>query len=72
MSQVGRVLIYGMRFYRQLISPWLGNNCRFYPSCSSYGEEAISKKGVLKGMVLLVVRLFKCHPFHSGGLDPVE
>ncbi|MDP3920099.1 MAG: membrane protein insertion efficiency factor YidD [Candidatus Omnitrophota bacterium] len=72
MSRVSQALVYGIRAYRQLISPWLGNHCRFYPSCSSYGEEAIVKKGASKGVKLLAMRLFKCHPFHPGGLDPVE
>lgn len=61
-----------IKTYRALISPFLGNRCRFYPSCSHYAEEAVMRKGVLMGVLLAAVRLFKCHPFHSGGFDPVE
>ncbi len=57
--------------YRFLLSPWIGNQCRFYPSCSHYAEEALNKHGFLKGAYLSVRRLLKCHPWHAGGLDPV-
>ena len=60
-----------IRAYRYLISPLLGNNCRFYPSCSSYSEQAIEQFGLLKGGILSIKRLSKCHPFHQGGYDPV-
>jgi putative membrane protein insertion efficiency factor len=49
----------------------LGNNCRFYPSCSSYALEAFHLHGVVKGSYLTITRIFKCHPFHEGGIDPV-
>ncbi len=52
-------------------SPFLGNNCRFYPSCSHYAEEAIATHGVIKGSYLALRRLGRCHPWHEGGLDPV-
>ena len=57
--------------YRLLISPWLGDCCRFYPSCSSYARTAIKKHGSLKGLYFTLRRLLRCHPFHSGGYDPV-
>lgn len=57
--------------YRYLLSPWVGNQCRFYPSCSHYAEEAIARHGFLRGSYLTLRRLLKCHPWHSGGLDPV-
>ncbi|WP_369727931.1 membrane protein insertion efficiency factor YidD [Cellvibrio sp. BR] len=57
--------------YRYLLSPWIGNQCRFYPSCSHYSEEAIIKHGFLTGTYLTLRRLLKCHPWHAGGLDPV-
>ncbi|MDO3387684.1 membrane protein insertion efficiency factor YidD [Gilvimarinus sp. SDUM040013] len=57
--------------YRYLLSPWVGNQCRFYPSCSHYGEEAIKTHGFIKGGYLTTRRLLKCHPWHPGGLDPV-
>ena len=60
-----------IRAYRYLLSPWFGNQCRFHPTCSVYAEEAISKHGILRGTWLAAARLAKCHPWHSGGLDPV-
>lgn len=61
-------LIHG---YRYLLSPWIGNQCRFYPSCSHYAEEAINTHGFIKGGYLTVRRLIKCQPWHSGGIDLV-
>jgi putative membrane protein insertion efficiency factor len=60
-----------IKLYQMLISPLLGPNCRFHPTCSQYAIEAIGEYGVIKGGYLSVRRLIKCHPFHSGGLDPV-
>jgi len=57
--------------YRYLLSPWIGNQCRFYPSCSHYSEEAIKRHGFFIGSYLTLRRLLKCHPWHQGGLDPV-
>jgi len=57
--------------YRFLLSPWIGNQCRFYPSCSHYAEEAINSYGLTTGGYLTLRRLIKCHPWHRGGLDPV-
>jgi uncharacterized protein len=65
------LLIAIIRFYKTFISPVLGNNCRFYPSCSTYSIEAFELHGVLKGLYLTARRLLKCHPFHEGGIDPV-
>ncbi|MBF0158189.1 MAG: membrane protein insertion efficiency factor YidD [Magnetococcales bacterium] len=58
-------------FYQYVISPWLPPSCRFWPSCSVYAAEAISRHGAWKGGWLTVGRLLKCHPFHPGGVDPV-
>ena len=58
-------------FYRFFISPLLGANCRFYPTCSEYGRDAIRLHGVVKGGYLLLHRLLKCHPFGKEGYDPV-
>jgi putative membrane protein insertion efficiency factor len=60
-----------IRFYQRFISPGLPPACRFYPTCSEYGYEAISRYGIIKGGVLTVRRLLRCHPFHPGGYDPV-
>jgi uncharacterized protein len=57
--------------YQKLISPLLGSHCRFYPTCSTYASEAITKHGTAKGLYLFTKRLIKCHPFHPGGVDPV-
>ena len=60
-----------VRAYQLGISPFLGQNCRFYPSCSSYAIEALEEHGALKGSFLATKRLCKCHPWHAGGVDPV-
>ena len=60
-----------IRLYQLLVSPLLGQRCRFYPSCSQYTVEAIRLHGVIKGIWLGSKRLLKCHPLHAGGYDPV-
>lgn len=60
-----------LRAYKLGISPFLGQNCRFYPSCSDYAAEAIREHGPARGSLLTARRLCKCHPWHPGGLDPV-
>lgn len=55
--------------YRDFLSPSLGRNCRFYPSCSSYALAAIEKYGTFKGVLKAIVRIFKCHPLRGGGVD---
>ncbi|MBY8873570.1 membrane protein insertion efficiency factor YidD [Micromonospora sp. PLK6-60] len=57
--------------YRRWISPALPARCRFYPSCSAYALEAVTRHGALRGAALTVRRLSRCHPFHPGGHDPV-
>lgn len=65
-------LIVGLiKAYQYAISPLLGSNCRFHPSCSTYAEEAFRRFGVVKGGYLTLLRIVKCQPFHSGGYDPV-
>ncbi|MCJ8298963.1 MAG: membrane protein insertion efficiency factor YidD [Pseudomonadales bacterium] len=65
------LLLLLIKIYQYGISPLLGNNCRFYPSCSSYTKEAIEQHGPLKGMALGGRRILKCHPYHEGGVDLV-
>jgi putative membrane protein insertion efficiency factor len=65
------LLLILLRAYQLAISPFLGQNCRFYPSCSEYAAEAVREHGALKGSALTAKRLCKCHPFHPGGVDPV-
>ncbi|MCX7622689.1 MAG: membrane protein insertion efficiency factor YidD [Thermomicrobium sp.] len=60
-----------IRFYQRFISPGLPPACRFYPTCSEYGYEAIARYGIIKGGMLTLRRLLRCHPFHPGGFDPV-
>jgi uncharacterized protein len=60
-----------IRFYQVIISPLKPPTCRFYPTCSHYGLEAVQRFGALKGGWLTIKRILKCHPFHPGGLDPV-
>lgn len=60
-----------IRIYRYLLSPWLGNNCRFFPTCSEYGVVALQRHGALRGVSLTVTRICRCHPWHEGGYDPV-
>ena len=60
-----------IRFYQKFISPLTPPTCRFYPSCSEYGLQAIQRFGALKGGYLTVKRILKCHPFHPGGVDRV-
>ncbi|WP_341793990.1 MULTISPECIES: membrane protein insertion efficiency factor YidD [unclassified Rickettsia] len=65
------ILLLIIKFYQYFISPLLGNNCRFYPSCSEYAKDAIIIHGNFKGLWLVFKRIIKCHPFCQGGYDPV-
>nr|WP_306345232.1 membrane protein insertion efficiency factor YidD [Neoasaia chiangmaiensis] len=60
-----------LRFYQYAISPQLGTNCRFTPTCSAYAHEAIIRRGAIRGGWLAMRRLLRCHPFSRGGHDPV-
>ena len=66
-------LVIGLiNFYKYLISPLLGNNCRFLPTCSEYTKEAIIKSGLIKGICLGFKRIIKCHPWGKSGHDPIK
>lgn len=65
------VLILLIKGYRLFISPYLGQNCRYEPSCSAYAVEALQRYGVLRGGWMAVKRVSRCHPWHEGGYDPV-
>jgi uncharacterized protein len=66
-----RLFIFFISCYKACLSPFMGNNCRFYPSCSSYAQEAIALHGAIKGSYLALLRVTRCHPWHEGGEDPV-
>lgn len=66
------ILLFLIRLYQKFFSPFLGPHCRFYPTCSQYSYESISKFGFIKGLYLSIKRIGKCHPFHEGGYDPVK
>ncbi len=66
-----RAAILAIRGYRRFISPLLGPNCRFYPTCSQYALEAYAKYGFIKGTLLTLRRILRCGPWHPGGVDPV-
>jgi len=66
------LLLVLIRAYQRFISPFLPRNtCRFYPSCSQYGFQAIYKYGAIKGLYLATKRILRCNPFNDGGYDPV-
>ncbi|MBA4311806.1 MAG: membrane protein insertion efficiency factor YidD [Chlorobiaceae bacterium] len=61
-----------IRMYKVIVSPFIPpNTCRFYPTCSSYALDAVTKHGSLKGTWMAIKRILRCHPFHPGGYDPV-
>ena len=68
-----KILILIIKFYKYFISPWLGNRCRFLPTCSEYFIEALGAYGLIKGFRLGTKRIFKCHPFKNlGGSHGVD
>ena len=66
-----KILLLLIRFYRRCISPLFPPCCRFYPTCSAYALEAVTKYGAAKGGFMALKRILKCHPFLPGGYDPV-
>lgn len=69
-QQLSRAIILAVRAYQLCLSPWLGKNCRFIPSCSAYMIEAVEKYGPFRGVWKGLCRIGRCHPFHPGGYDP--
>ena len=65
------LLVFLIKIYQKIISPFLGHSCRFLPTCSEYSIIALEKHGILRGTFLSLKRLFKCNPFGSSGCDPV-
>ncbi len=71
-SKIGRGIIVGLvRFYQGAISPYLGKSCRYSPTCSQYMIEAVNEWGVIKGFLLGIKRIGRCHPWGGHGHDPV-
>ena len=70
-SIFSKLIIGIVRFYQLAVSPWLGNNCRYSPTCSQYMIEAVNEWGPLKGCWLGIKRIGRCHPWGSGDHDPV-
>lgn len=68
---IARGILFLIRGYQRVISPFLPRSCRFYPTCSNYCYEAIQKYGPRKGLWLGMKRIVRCHPFNPGGYDPV-
>ena len=69
---IKNLILICLKIYKFLISPIFGINCRFLPSCSDYAFEVITEKGVIKGSILAIKRLTKCHPWGKSGYDPVD
>ena len=65
------LLILLVKMYRFLLSPFIGQHCRFHPTCSVYAIEALERYGAIKGSWLALRRLLRCHPWHPGGYDPL-
>ncbi|MFN4309493.1 MAG: membrane protein insertion efficiency factor YidD [Ferrovibrio sp.] len=71
MTFLASLLSLPIKAYRLILSPWVGHNCRYQPTCSCYALEALEKHGAARGGYLAVRRLARCHPFGSSGYDPV-
>lgn len=71
MNPVARIIIWLIRIYQLLLSPLMGQHCRFYPTCSHYALECVHKHGAIKGGYYSLLRISRCHPWHAGGHDPV-
>lgn len=69
---VKRLVIFLIKLYQKVISPLKPRTCRFYPTCSEYSVQAITKYGLIKGSFKSIKRILKCNPFNPGGYDPLE
>jgi uncharacterized protein len=67
-----RLFVLPVRAYQRLVSPLIGQHCKYYPSCSEYAVQAVQRFGILRGLVLAGWRLLRCNPWSDGGYDPVE
>ncbi len=67
-----KIFVFLIRIYQKIISPFFPPSCRFYPSCSEYAVQALTKYGVFKGGAKAVWRILRCNPFNKGGYDPLE
>ncbi|WP_155311540.1 membrane protein insertion efficiency factor YidD [Desulfosarcina ovata] len=68
---MNKLILFFIRAYQIAVSPFLGRNCRFIPTCSEYAYQAVQTRGTIKGGFLAIKRILRCHPFHPGGYDPV-
>ena len=68
---MSHILIWMIKAYQVMLSPYFGQQCRFYPTCSHYAIETINKHGAMFGAYYSVRRLLRCHPWHAGGQDPI-
>ncbi|MFH0797537.1 MAG: membrane protein insertion efficiency factor YidD [Candidatus Omnitrophota bacterium] len=66
------MLVVVLKIYQNILSPFLPESCRYYPSCSEYAKEALTRYGSKKGTLLTLRRLSRCHPFCAGGYDPIR
>lgn len=71
MNTMARILMSMIKAYQVLLSPFFGQQCRFYPTCSHYALDTINKHGAILGSYYTVRRLLRCHPWHAGGHDPI-
>ena len=71
MSPLAHVIALPIKFYRLVLSPWIGLECRFHPTCSSYALEALEVHGAFKGSWLAIRRIARCHPWGGSGIDNV-
>jgi uncharacterized protein len=69
---VRTALVLPIKLYQKTVSPLLGERCKYYPTCSEYAAQSITKFGILRGLVLAGWRLLRCNPWSRGGFDPVE